>query len=123
MGPLLFSIYMNDLLNVVQICELNLYADDVEMHCSDANLASTECDLQQDIQSVNLWFCVNLLTLNIRKPNVMLIGFRQKLRNYDLSISVDGKQFSRVSSVKYLDLHTDENLAPAYSKCCSKSLL
>ena len=111
MGPLLFSIYMNDLPNVVQICELNLYADDMEMHYSNANLASTERDLHHDIQSVNLWFCVNLFTLNIRKPNVVLIGSRQKLRNYDLSISVDGKQLSRVSSVKYLDLHIDENLS------------
>ena len=73
LGSLLFSIYMNGLPNVVQICELNLYADDIEMHCNDANLASTEHDLQPDIQSVNSWLCVNLLTLNIRKSNVMLI--------------------------------------------------
>ena len=53
LGPLLFSIYINDLSNVVQICELNLYADDMEMHCSNANLASAEHDLQRDIQSVN----------------------------------------------------------------------
>ena len=111
LGPLLFSIYMNDLPNVVQICELNLYADDMEMHCSDANLASTECDLQQDIQSVNSWLCVNLLTLNITKSNVMLTGCRQRLRNHDLCITVDGKQLSCVSSVKYLGLHIDENLS------------
>ena len=111
LGPLLFSIYMNDLPNVVQICELNLYADDMEMHCSDVNLASTECDLQQHIQSLNSWLCVNLLTLNIRKSNVMLIGSRQRLRNHDFCISVDGKQLSCVSSVKYLGLHIDKNLS------------
>ena len=36
LGPLLFNIYMNDFPNIMQICELNLYADDMEMHCSDA---------------------------------------------------------------------------------------
>ena len=41
----------------------------------------------------------------------MLISSRQKLRNHDLSISVDGKQLSRVSSVKHLGLHIDENLS------------
>ena len=102
---------MNDLPNVVQICGLNLYADDMEMHCSNADLAGAEHDLQQDIQSVNSWLCVNLLTLSIRKSNVMLIGSRQKLRNYDLCITVDGKQLSRVPSVRYLGLHIDENLS------------
>ena len=41
----------------------------------------------------------------------MLIGSRQRLRNHDLCISVDGKQLSRLSSVKYLGLHIDENLS------------
>jgi len=58
LGLLLFSIYMNDLQTVVQFCELNLYADDMEMHCSNVNLAGAERDLQQDIHSVNSWLCV-----------------------------------------------------------------
>ena len=75
------------------------------------NLASTERDLQQDIQSVNSWLCVNLLTLNIRKSNVLLTDSCQRLRNYDLCINVGGKQLSHVSSVKYLGLHIDEKLS------------
>ena len=57
---------MNDLTNVVQTCELNLYADDMELHCSNINLTIVEHDLQQDIQSVNLWLFVNLVTLCIK---------------------------------------------------------
>jgi len=34
LGPLLFSIYVNDLHNAVKVCELYLYADDMELHCS-----------------------------------------------------------------------------------------
>ena len=43
----------------------------------------------------------------------MLIGSHQKLRNHNLcvTVSVDGKQLSRVSSVRYLGLHIDENLS------------
>ena len=111
LGPLLFSIYMNDLPTVVQFCELYLYADDMEMHCSNANLAGAEYDMQQNIHSVNSWLYVNLLTVSIRKSNVMLIGSLQELRNYDLCVTVDGKQLSCVSSVRYLGLHIDENLS------------
>jgi len=72
------------------------------------NLAGAERDLQQNIHTVNSWLCVNLLTLSIRKSNVMLIDSRQKLRNYDLCVTVDGNQLSCVSSVRYLGLHIDE---------------
>jgi len=41
---------MNDLRYAVQIYELNFYADDVELHCSNTNLTIAEHDLQQDIQ-------------------------------------------------------------------------
>ena len=37
--------------------------------------------------------------------------FCQRVRNHDMCISVDGKQLSHVSSVKYLGLHIDENLS------------
>jgi len=97
LGPLLFNIYMNNLPTIVKFCELNLYADDMEMHCSNGNLAGAEHDLQQNIHSVNSCLCVNLLTLSIRKSNIMLIDSCQKLRNYDLCVTVDGKQLSRVS--------------------------
>ena len=41
----------------------------------------------------------------------MLIGSHQKLKNHDLCVTVDGKQLSRVSLVRYLGLHIDENLS------------
>ena len=41
----------------------------------------------------------------------MLIDSHQKLRNYDLYVTVYGKQLSRVSSAKYFGLHIDENLS------------
>lgn len=47
LGTLLFSIYMNDLPYAVQTCELNLCANDMEMHCNNANLTGAERDLQQ----------------------------------------------------------------------------
>jgi len=67
-----------------------------------------ESDLQEDIWSVNSWFCVNCLTFSTKKSNVMLIGSCQKLRNNDLCVTVDGKQLSHVSSV--VGLHLDEHL-------------
>jgi len=78
--------------------------------CSNVDLSCVESDLQEDIQSVNSWLCVNRLTLSIKKLSLMLIGSCQKLKNNDLRVTVDGKQLSHVSSVKYLGFHLDEHL-------------
>ena len=36
--------------------------------------------------------CQSSIILGIRKSNVILIGFHQKLRNHDLRVTIDGKQ-------------------------------
>ena len=51
------------------------------------------------------WLFVNRLSLNIKKSSVLLVGSRQKLRNHDLSITIDGRQLSHVSSIRYLGLY------------------
>jgi len=97
LGPLLFSIYVNDLPKVIQNCDLSLYADDMEMHCSNANLSCVERDLQEDLNLVYYWLCVNLLSLSVKKSSVMLVGSHQKLRNHDLNVTINGRPLSRVS--------------------------
>ena len=77
---------MNDLPSVIKTCDFNLYADDMEMHCSNVNLSCAEHDLQDDLNSVYSWLCINLLSLNVPKSNVMLVGSRQKLQNRDLKL-------------------------------------
>ena len=100
LGPLLFSVYVNDLLTVTQDCQLNMYADDMEIHCSNADLSVAQHCLQSDLDSVQLWLRANLLSLNVRKSHAMLIGSRQKLQDHDLCIFVGGVQLSRVPFLK-----------------------
>ena len=45
LGLLLFSIYVNDLpAAVVHRCQLNMYVDDMEIHCNNADLSAAQCD-------------------------------------------------------------------------------
>ena len=110
LGPLLFSIYMNDLPSVVHGCQLNMYADDMELHCSNSDLLLAQHGLQNDLDSIELWLRTNQLSLNVGKSHVMLIGSRQKLRDSDLCVSINGRQLSRVPSRKYLGVYIDEHL-------------
>ena len=74
LGPLLFSIYLNDLPSVVYGCQLNVYADDMELYCSYSDLLLAQHGLQSDLNSIEFWLRTNQLSLNVGKSHVMLIG-------------------------------------------------
>ena len=74
LGPLLFSIYVNDLSNVMSSSDVNMFADDTEIHYSYSDLSTVERTLQADIQNVSVWLVANRLKLNIVKSLCMLIG-------------------------------------------------
>ena len=50
LGPLLFSIYVNDLLNSVNTCDINMYTDDTELHYCYSHLQKVEQVLQNELE-------------------------------------------------------------------------
>ena len=56
LGPLLFALYLNDLPIVVKHCFLDVYADDVKLHCSHSDLNTVEECVQLDFGFVALQF-------------------------------------------------------------------
>jgi len=59
LGPLLFSICVNDLPNTISSTEINLYADDTELHVSHSNFSVIEKTLQAGMENVSNWLIVN----------------------------------------------------------------
>ena len=113
LGPLLFSIYVNNLPAVVHNCQLSMYADDMEIHCSNADLSVAQYDLQNDLNSIHLLMAADqsIESKCGGKSHVMLIGSRQKLQNHELCITVGSTQLSRVPFFRYLGIYIDETLS------------
>jgi len=86
LGPLLFTLYVNDLPSVLWTCNVHLYADDVQMYVSRPLNRISECldicrmELAKEIE----WARNNGFAINALKSKWLII-FKKKLCNIELS--------------------------------------
>ena len=52
LGPLLFSIYVNDLPSILENSERSLYADDINLSTSDEILSNAQQKLNKDLKTL-----------------------------------------------------------------------
>ena len=102
LGPLLSSIYINDLPRAVSFSDVDLYADDTLISNSDLSLSVLEAQLQSDVDYVVSWLVSDRLWINVSKTISMLIGSRQKVGGQQLAIAIDDKPLYTVSVTRYL---------------------
>ena len=76
-GPLLFIIYVNDLLANCKLVDFILFADDTNLFLQDTSLTLLEFKLNIELAKVSTWFKVNKLSLNLKSP--ILFFLRKKI--------------------------------------------
>ena len=55
LGPLIFTVFANDLPTVVKQCTVNLYADDTTLYCCCRDPQEVKCALEADLEAVANW--------------------------------------------------------------------
>ncbi|XP_075151092.1 uncharacterized protein LOC142225202 [Haematobia irritans] len=76
LGPILFTIYINDLTEIPQTCNLHMYADDVQVYTS-AHIHTIEScinDINSDLNLIQNWARNNGLHLNPSKTKYLAIA-------------------------------------------------
>ena len=103
LGPLLFCLYINDLLLYIQnpnvCCEL--FADDSSLHSSADDVQTLESDLQYELNNVVKWSTENKMVLNPQKTKSMVITSRQKHQRAPLQMNlvIDSTSVEQVDSL------------------------
>ena len=108
LGPILFIIYINDICNVSDVVKCVLFADDINIFCSEKKLTDLQLTLNRELGKLFVWFSVNKLSLNLSKTNYIL--FRNRSADTDLNICITTINVTRVQSSKFLGIIIDENL-------------
>ena len=66
LGPLLFSLFINDLPDMIQYSNILMYADDVKIFQCYSQISDQKL-LQNDLNSFHVWCNLNLMQLNLKK--------------------------------------------------------
>ncbi len=111
LGPLLFLIYTNDIINATNgFTKTRLFADDSNAFVSEKNPTELKISITKEITELFAWFNANKLTVNLSKICFTIYKTkRMKIPEY-LNIKVDNIIIKRVKSAKYLGVILDEDL-------------
>ena len=79
LGPLLFLLYINDLVNVSDNVSSLLFADDTTMYASATNINYLTNSVSMDLIKVKSWCDANRLSLNINKTFCMFFSLVEQI--------------------------------------------
>lgn len=111
LGPLLFSMYINNLpQHCPQDIHLQMYADDTVVWTYAATAALAAVKLTAALESITKWLEESGLSLNVSKTKAMFFHKKPRKMAPTADIFIKGVKVDVVSDFKYLGVVLDSNL-------------
>ena len=114
LGPLLFLLYINDLLHCLNKTKPRLFADDTNLTASANSMTDLETAVNSDLENLRKWLIANKLSLNVAKTEFMLIGSKPMIKNISDScpnVYIENIQIKQVHECKTLGVTIDQHLS------------
>ena len=110
LGPLLFSVYINDLpITINNYAESVLFADDTSIIIANTNIQEYKRNIKLAMQEINNWSLNNLLTVNFKKTYFVQF-LTKKQKEVPLQIVTANSLLINSNSTKFLGLTIDNML-------------
>ena len=115
LGPLLFLIYVNDIVDHIKQSQIINYADDTVLYTPGKDVVIIEEKLSTDMQAIATWCMENELILNLKKGKTesMLFGTSKCLSSITKTLEIKYEQnyINVTTSYKYLGIEIDATLS------------
>ena len=112
LGPLLFLLYINDMLDSLNNTTPSLYADDSEIYTSSDNSSDLIPKLNEDLKNLSRWIRKNKLQIHPTKSKYMFIESSYNIKNNICNepILINSTPVPRVTNYKCLGVNLDDKL-------------
>ena len=108
LGPLIYLMYVNDIMESDVRSDLSMFADDTAIVAHGNNLKDTISQITDDIDKLSEWFSYNKLTVNLDKSKCMYFG--KSVQDELVQVNVKGVRLECVNSFTYLGIIIDNKL-------------
>ena len=107
LGPLLFIIYMNDIVYNIE-SDISIFADDTSMFANGSDPAETSAQLNRDLEKIALWAQRWKVVFNSGKSKEII--FSNKALNNSPPLILNNSYIDRVSVHKHLGIYLTSSL-------------
>lgn len=126
-SPILFLVYINQLCNTIPGADVIMFADDTVLLFHDKSWKELKYNTERGLAQANAWLENSLLSINTAKTKYICFSKTKVIlpdASFDIKIhcypcnrnnvcpqnECDCPQMERVTSIKYLGIHIDQNL-------------
>ena len=108
LGPLLFLLYINDIVNSSKLFQFTLFADDTSLFYSQKNTTNMSQIVNIELEKISHWLGANKLSLNVKKSQLLVFTLSKKIP--DINLTINGEALKEVQVAKYLGILIDNKL-------------
>ena len=114
-GPLLFNIFLKDIVNASSVFDVIMYADDTTLISTLETLGNRktpiniENNINTEISKITTWLKSNMLELNVEKSKFMIFFKHPKIIT-NFSITINNSTIEQVDYFNFLGLTLDQNI-------------
>ena len=110
LGPILFSLYINDLPLNIMGSKIVLFADDTNILVSDENIKTIQYNLKNVMTELQTWFTLNSLVVNVEKTLAMSFHTMQNKKPALPHVIFEGRDIPYTTDTKFLGIYINENM-------------